>query len=102
MLVPLSVTLVVFHELMYVPRLLDCQQKVPEPSKLKGAVMVALTGLHVPVPMVAVGVKVRVDVLLMAGVEVRVGVSVTVLVRVGVLLIAGVKVRVGVLVMVNV
>ncbi len=71
---------------MYVPRLLDCQQKVPDPSKVKGAVVVEVTGLQPSV----MGVGVRVGVFEIAGVSVRVGV------RVGVFEIAGVSVRVGV------
>ena len=53
----------------------DFQQKVPEPSWVNGAVMVALTGLHAPAALVAVG----------PGVLVRVAVGSTgVLVRVAV------------------
>ena len=94
MLVPLSVTLTVFHELIYVPRLLDCQQNVPEPSKVKGAVIVDVIGLHVPTLPVGVmdGVRVRVGVA-GSGVTLRVvvidGVTVTVP-------LVGVKVRVAV------
>ena len=105
-LTPLSVMLVVFHELTKVPRLLDCQQKVPAPSKVKGAVMVDVTGLQVPPPEVGVAVggtevKVRVGVRVIAGgVKVRVGVLVgplKVAVRVGVLVgPLKVAVRVGV------
>ena len=47
MLTPLMVTLVAFHELMYVPRLLDCQQNVPAPSKTKGEAITAVTGEQV-------------------------------------------------------
>ena len=108
---PLTDTLVVFHELMYVASVLACQQRVPTPSKVKGAVMVDVTGLHVaPVPDVGlgeaptvwVGVKVRVGVLLATttGVAVRVDVFVApttaVDVRVGVIVAPGVDVRVGV------
>jgi len=70
--------------------LLVCQQKVPTPSLLKGAVMVAVTGLHVPAPPVGVTVGVRVAVT-GRGVFVRVGVLVGV--NVGP---PGVIVRVGV------
>jgi hypothetical protein len=68
-----------------VPRLLDCQQKVPVPSCVKGAAIVAFTGLQVETvpgvgdaPVVGVGVRVGevadVGVLLTAGgVSVRVG-----------------------------
>ena len=81
MFTPLIVTLVVFHELMDVPRLVDCQQNTPAPSKMNGAVMVDVTGLHTPVPCVGVSegvtVRVRVGVGLMGvKVGVRVGVSV--------------------------
>src|SRR6185436_14702347 len=93
-LTPLTVTLAVFQELMLLPRLLERQQKVPAPSKVNGAVIVAATGLQVTPP----GVGVRVGVLVGepgVGVLVRVGVlvgepGVGVLVRVGVLV--GVKV----------
>jgi len=102
--VPLTVTLVVFHELIYVARVLACQQRMPAPSKVNGAVIVDVTGLHVPTPDVAVTVGVRVRVLVGPGVGVRVGVLeiptvgvlVRVAVRVTVALIAGVRVRVGV------
>ena len=75
---PLSEILVVFHELIKLPRLLACQQKVPAPSKVKGAEIVDVTGLQVePVP----GVFVRVgemmgvgDLVTVNGVGVRVGV----------------------------
>ncbi len=76
-LTPLIVTLVVFHELRNVPRLLDCQQKVPAPSKVKGAVMVEVTGLHGTAPLVGVMVEVAVRVPVgVAPVGVRVEVSV--------------------------
>src|SRR5262245_44970778 len=61
---PLIVTLVVFQESMKSPRRSDCQQKVPAPSKVKGAAMVEFTGLQiapltraeaVPGPMVGLG-----------------------------------------------
>jgi hypothetical protein len=94
--IPLTDTLVVFHELINPPRLLACQQKVPAPSKVKGIVIVDVTGLQAP-PTVGVtvvvgpvvGVKVRVGVLVITG-----GV-VGVKVRVGVLVIPEVGVRVG-------
>src|ERR1041384_1153638 len=73
-LTPLTVRFCRFQELMLLPRLLERQQKVPAPSKVKGAVMVAVTGLHVTPP--GVGVRVAVT----TGVLVRVGVSVGVLV----------------------
>jgi hypothetical protein len=41
---PLIVRLARFQELIYAPRLFDRQHRVPAPSKVKGAVMVALTG----------------------------------------------------------
>ena len=93
------VRLVKFHELIYPPRLLDCQQKLPAPSLVKGAAIVALTGLHVePVPDVVavavgtIGVLVRVNVGPAVGVRVRVAVGPEgVLVRVAV----RVKVAVG-------
>jgi hypothetical protein len=69
MFTPFSVTLLVFHELMNVPRLLDCQQNVPAPSKVNGAVMVEVTGLQAPVTAVGVGLTVGVRV----GVRVGVG-----------------------------
>src|SRR5687768_2422720 len=78
-----------FQLLMNEPRLLDCQQKVPAPSKVNGAAMVAVTGLHAP-PVTAVGVRVGVA-LGPIGVFVRVAVRVGV--RVGPM---GVFVRVGV------
>ena len=82
---PLSVTLVVFQELTYAPSALACQQKVPAPSKLNGAVMVDV-GVQMPVPVVAVGPTV--------GVRVKVGgTGVLVLVAVGP---PAVGVRVGV------
>ena len=103
---PFTVRLVKFQELMYEPRLLDCQQKVPTPSWVKGAVIVAVTGLHVEplvgVAVTASGVRVRVGVFVIPAVGVRVGVLVipAVGVRVGVVVIAGgvvgVAVRVGV------
>ena len=121
-LTPLIVRLLTFHELIYVPRLVDCQQKVPTPSCVNGAVMVAVTGLQVFVtivvgvtdgatvrvgvavigPAVGVrvrvtvgppGVRVRVEVLVMPAVGVRVTVRVAVLVTAGAVLV-----RVGVLV----
>ncbi len=69
----LIVTLTVFQELMYVPRLLDCQQNAPAPSKVKGAVMVDVTGLQAP-PVGWVGEAVAVGPVV--GVDVRVGVVV--------------------------
>ena len=54
---PLTDTLVVFQELMKLPRLAACQQKVPAPSKVKGIVMVEVTGLQPPEGEVAVGVE---------------------------------------------
>ena len=103
---PLTFTLVVFQEFRYVARVLACQQKVPAPSKVNGAVMVEVTGLQAPLPgvgvivRVAVGpvVDVRVGVLVMPTVGVRVGVLVMPMVgvRVGVLVIPAVGVRVGV------
>src|SRR5882757_9664512 len=93
---PLMVTLVVFHELIYVPRLVDCQQKLPAPSKVKGAVMVDVTGEQAPTLGVIVIVGEAMRVAVMADVTVMVGV------RVGVLLTAGVRVRVKVAVEVRV
>ena len=115
------VRLVRFHELTYDPRLLDCQQKLPAPSKVNGAVIVEVTGLHAPAPEVGVivgvtGSGVRVSVFVIAGVTVRVreaplvgeappvGVRVSVRVgdaplvgvRVGVTLMIGVRVKVRV------
>ena len=56
--------------------MVDCQQKLPAPSCVNGAVMVDETGLHPPVPIVGVGemVTVRVGVaeMPMVGVGVRV------------------------------
>src|SRR4051812_5726009 len=85
-------TLVVFQELMKVPRLADCQQKLPAPSKVKGAVMVAVTGLQAPAPLVGmtVGVFVRVAVRL----AVKVGPT-SVIVPVGLGELVRVGVRVG-------
>src|SRR5690242_5830900 len=77
-LTPLTVRLARFQELIWPPRLLDRQQKVPAPSKVNGAVIVAVTGLHVTLVPV-VGVRVAVTI----GVLVRVGVTIGVLVRVG-------------------
>jgi len=98
--IPFTETLTVFHELIKPPRLLACQQKVPAPSKVKGIVMVDVTGLHAPTPVVGVLVMMGGVV----GVNVRLGVSegpvVGVLVRVGVNPGVGVKVRVGVAVIV--
>src|SRR6185295_19278738 len=99
-LTPLLVRLARFQELMLLPRLLDRLQKVPAPSKVKGAVIVAVTGLQV-VPAPGVGVRVG-----PIGVGVRVGVrvgpvavGVRVAVRVGVRVgPVAVEVRVGVLV----
>ena len=109
-LTPLIETLVVFQELRYVPRLLDCQQNVPAPSKVNGAVMVDVTGLQAPTPAVgetvgdnvrvgvmAGGVNVRVGVLVMPGVNVRVGVLVGVLEIAGVLVMVGVRLGVSVM-----
>ena len=53
---PLMVNFVRFQELMYVPRLLDFQHRLPVPSKVKGAVMVEFTGLQVLPPLVVVAV----------------------------------------------
>src|SRR4029434_11013400 len=78
---PLTVRLSRFQELILLPRLLERQQSVPAPSKVKGAVIVAVSGLQV-VPPPGVGVRVG-----PIGVEVRVGVRVrpvAVGVRVGV------------------
>ena len=60
--------------------MVDCQQNVPAPSCVNGAVIVAVTGLHTPVPIVGVivgvlvrpVVGVRVGVFVMTGVFVRV------------------------------
>jgi len=49
---PLMVRRARFQELTKDPRLLVCQQKVPAPSKLKGAAMVEVTGLQAPPPVV--------------------------------------------------
>ena len=93
--------------------MLACQQKVPAPSKVKGAVMVDVTGLHAPTRAVGVmlGVTVRVlvgpvvgvpgvrvDVLTRVGVRVAVNAAVGVPSGVGVRVAvsAGVNVRVGV------
>ena len=63
---PLTDTLVVFQELIKLPRLLACQQNVPAPSNVKGTVMVEVTGLQAPpVGWVGVMVGVRVGVLVM-------------------------------------
>src|SRR4029078_9354703 len=78
---PLTVTLAVFQELMLLPRLLERQQRVPAPSKVKGAVIVAVTGLHVVPPP---GVAVRVAVGPVVAVRVDVGEGPVVAVRVGV------------------
>ena len=86
-------TLVVFQELIYAPKLLDCQQSVPAPSKVNGAVMVDVIGLQVePLMVVAVIVGVRVGVKdgPAVGVLVRVDVGPAVGVRVRVLLATGV------------
>lgn len=91
-------TLAVFHELIYAPRLVDCQQNVPVPSNVNGAVMLEDTGLHgTPV----IGVGVRVGVFVTAGVLVRVGIRVMVgvgpvAVRVGVRVMVGESVTVAV------
>jgi hypothetical protein len=99
-LTPLTVKLVRFQELMYAPRLLDCQQKAPIPSWVKGAAIVAVTGLHVEplvgVAVIASEVGVRVGVFGTKGVTVRVNVGPGVAVRVEVLVTKGVTVRVGV------
>src|SRR4051812_37370434 len=70
--IPLTDTLVVFHELIKPPRLLACQQNVPAPSKVNGIVTVDVTGLHV-LPLT--GVDVRVAVGPAVGVRVRVAVG---------------------------
>src|SRR6266576_3332975 len=72
---PLTVNLARFQELINAPRLLDFQHRVPEPSLVKGAVMVALTGLHAPPPLPDVGVRVAVGPLPGVGVRVRVAVG---------------------------
>ncbi len=90
---PLSLTLVVLHELMKLPRLLAFQQNVPAPSKVKGIVMEAVTGLQVPGPPVGAVVTVAVRVGVLVGAP-----AVGVLVRVGVLVgrpAVGVTVGVG-------
>src|SRR6185436_2049809 len=93
-LTPLIDRLARFQELMLLPRLLERQQKVPAPSKVKGAVIVAVTGLHVPTcPGVGVRVAVGegpVGVLVGVGVRVAVGEG-----PVGVLVRVGVRVAVG-------
>src|SRR5262245_49350539 len=97
---PLMVRLAMFQLLMNEPMLLARQQNVPAPSKVKGAAIVEVIGLQVPVPGVGVRVGVRVGVGEgpLVGVGVRVGVRVTVgvAVRVGVRVAVGVFVRVGV------
>ena len=98
MLTPLTETLVVFQEFIYVPNALDCQQNVPEPSKVNGAIIVDVTGLQAPPPVVGVavnGTAVRVGEAPTVGVLLADGVFVRVAVRVGVLLTAGVFVRVA-------
>src|SRR4051794_11277121 len=89
---PLTVNFVRFQELMYEPRLLDFQHKLPVPSKVKGAVMVAFTGLHV-LPLLDVGMGVLVRATVGTGVLVRTLVGMDVLVGTGIL---GVFVRTGV------
>ena len=37
-----------FHELVYEPRLLACQQNAPAPSNVNGGVLVDVTGLQAP------------------------------------------------------
>ena len=69
---PFTVTLVVFHELMAVVIDASCQQNVPAPSCVKGAV-IATAGLHGGGKQPQVGVAVGVMVI----VGVRVGVLVT-------------------------
>src|SRR5512140_1733168 len=80
-----------FQELMYEPRLLDCQQKVPAPSLVKGAVIVPVIGLQVEPPPPGVGVRVNVGVGPVPGVEVRVGGGTGVLVGLVPLLMAAEK-----------
>src|SRR3954471_14823379 len=77
---PLIVTLVVFQMLMNPPRLFVFQHFGPAPSKLKGDVIVASTGLHAPAtPLdVAVAVGRAVAVAVAAVVAVAVGRAVTV------------------------
>src|SRR5436305_850056 len=72
---PLIVTLVVFQMLMNAPRLFVFQHFVPAPSKVKGDVIVAVTGLHAPAPPldVAVGVAAVVAVAVAPTVAVAVG-----------------------------
>ena len=82
------VRLVRFHELMDVPRLPDCQQKLPAPSCVNGAVIVALTGLQVEP---ATDVTTDVGVFVLVGEAPGVGV----LVLVAVTTVPGVEVRVG-------
>ena len=70
---PLTFRFARFHELIYVPRLLDCQQKVPTPSWVKGAVILAVTGLHTkPVATVGEAGGVPVSVIVLVGVTVGV------------------------------
>ncbi len=80
--------------------MLACQQKVPTPSWVNGAVMVAVTGLHVAPLEVGTGVNVRVGVLvntMPVGVRVRVGPGVGVRVGVNVPVVpVGVRVTVRV------
>ena len=91
---PLMVRLARFQELTKEPILLARQQKVPAPSKAKGAAIVEVIGLQVPPP----GVGVRVGVLVGVAEGPVVGVLVRVGVRVGVAEgpVVGVFVRVGV------
>jgi hypothetical protein len=98
-LTPFKVTLVVFHELMYVPRELDCQQRVPAPSKVNGAVIVEDTGLQAePLPEVGEAATVWVGVAVTTtGVGVRDGVLVGPVETVGVLVRVGEAPSVGVL-----
>src|ERR1051326_5800663 len=102
MLAPLIVTLpgVMFQLLMKEPRLDDFQHFVPAPSNVKGAVMVASTGLQAPGTPVAVAVgravEVAVAVAAVVAVAVDVGRGVAVALAVAVAVAVAVEVEVAV------
>src|SRR5438445_6826301 len=88
----LIVTLALFQLLMNPPRLFDFQHFVPAPSKVKGDVIVASTGLHAPATPLDVAVAVAVAL----GASVAVGRVVAVAVAVEVAVVRAVAVAVPV------
>src|SRR5436305_13276905 len=72
---PLIVTLALFQLLMNAPRLFDFQHFGPAPSKVKGDVIVASTGLQAPATPLDVAVAVAVGRVVAVAVAVEVAVA---------------------------